>query len=318
MACDNRRMADNKLGGINLNLLMALDALLAEGNVTHAAERLGVTQSAMSHSLRQLRDIFEDPLLVRGPSGMVPTERARSLQEPLRRGLAELSRALRGASSFDPASSSRTFTIAMGDMFALLLLPPLLEIARREAPGMDLTIRPTDGRRDPELLHAGEIDGAIAVLLGDRASIRSKRLFTERFVCIVRKGHPQAKGPLSLDLFVQLPHALISPRGSGAGFVDEALAKIGRQRRIALRVPYFLAAPFVIARSDLVLTLPERIARELAEGLPLDILPPPLELAGFSSYLIWHERDEADPAHAWLRGAITRAAGAVDQPAMSG
>ncbi len=311
-------MAENKLGSINLNLLMALDALLTEGNVTRAAERLGVTQSAMSHSLQKLREIFDDPLLVRGPSGMAPTARANELIEPIRRGLAELSRALRESPSFDPAAASRTFTLAMGDLFALLLLPPLLEIARREAPGIDLTIRPADGRREPELLHAGEIDGAIAVLLGDRASIRSKRLFTERFVCIVRKGHPDVKGPLSLDLFVRLPHALISPRGSGASYVDEALAKLGRQRRIALRVPYFLAAPFVIARSDLVLTLPERLAHQLAKGLPIDILPPPVELTSFSSYLIWHERDEADPAHTWLRGAITRAAGAVDQPAMSG
>jgi DNA-binding transcriptional LysR family regulator len=300
-------MADARLGAINLNLLSALDALLAEGSVTRAASRTGVTQSAMSHSLRQLREMLGDALLVRGPAGMVPTPRAVALREPVRRGLVELSRALAGG-TFDPATAKRTLSITAGDFFTVLLLPPLLDILRREAPGLDLVVRPTDGSREADLLEAGEIDAAIVVAIADRATLRRLRLFTETFVCVVRKDHPEVGETLTLETFVRLPHALISPRGSGPTFVDEALLRQGLTRRIALRVPFFLAAPPIVATSDLVLTAPRRIAERFAAILPLRILEPPLSLAPFSVHLAWHERDDADPAHVWLRRAISRAA----------
>lgn len=299
-------MADARLGAMNLNLLAALDALLSEGSVTRAAARMGVTQSAMSHSLRQLREVLGDPLLVRGPAGMTPTPRAAALREPVRRGLVELSRALAGG-EFDPASARRTFTLSCGDFFTVLLLPPLLDILRREAPGIDVTVRPTDGAREADLLEAGETDAAIVVAIADRATLRRARLFTETFVCLVREGHPEIGDGLTLDTFVKVSHALISPRGSGPTLVDDALAKKGLTRRIALRVPFFLAAPHLIASSDLVLTAPRRIAELFARTLPLRIFPPPLPLAGFSVHLAWHERDDADPAHMWLRRAIARA-----------
>src|SRR5262249_54859378 len=143
----------------------------------------------------------------------------------------------------------------------------------------------------------------------DRASLRARRLFTETFVCLVREGHPEAQGALALDLFVRLPHVLVNPRGGVSSFVDESLARLGRSRRIALRIPFFLAAPLIVARSDLGLPAPRRIADEIMRSLPLRALPPPLELPPFSVYLIWHERDDADPAHAFLRGALVRALG---------
>jgi DNA-binding transcriptional LysR family regulator len=300
-------MADARLGAMNLNLLAALDALLSEGSVTRAAARMGVTQSAMSHSLRQLREVLGDPLLVRGPTGMTPTPRAAALREPVRRGLIELSRALEGG-SFDPGSAKRTFTLSCGDFFTVLLLPPLLEILGREAPGIDVAVRPTDGEREAALLEAGETDAAIVVAIAERSSLRRARLFTESFVCLVREGHPEVGDALTLETFVRLPHALISPRGSGPAFVDEALAKKGLARRIALRVPFFLAAPPIIAGSDLVLTAPRRTAELFARTLPLRMLPPPLALPGFSVHLAWHERDGADPAHLWLRRTVARAA----------
>lgn len=303
-------MADARLGAMNLNLLAALDALLAEGSVTRAAARMGVTQSAMSHSLRQLREVLGDPLLVRGPSGMTPTARAEALREPVRRGLLELSRALSGG-EFDPASARRTFTLSCGDFFAVLLLPPLLDVLRREAPGVDVAVRPADGAREADLLEAGETDAVVAVAMADRATLRRSRLFTETFACVVREGHPEVGDALSLEVFVRLSHALISPRGSGPTFVDEALAERGLARRIALRVPYFLAAPPIIAASDLVLTAPRRIAELFARTYPLRILPPPLPLSGFGVHLVWHERDDADPAHRWLRRALARASEAA-------
>lgn len=299
-------MADARLGAINLNLLTALDALLAEGNVTRAAARTGVTQSAMSHSLRQLREMLGDPLLVRGPSGMTPTPRATALREPVRRGLVELSRAL-AATEIDPRDAKRTFTVSSGDFFSALLLPPLLD-ALREAPGIDLNVRPADPGRDDLLLEAGEVDAVIAVAVAERATLRRVRLFTETFACLVRADHPAVGETLTLETYASLSHALISPRGSGPSFVDEALAREGLSRRIALRIPFFLAAPTIIARSDLVLTAPRRVAREFAKTLPLRVLPPPIPVASFTVHLIWHERDDADPVHAWLRKAIVRAA----------
>lgn len=305
-------MADARLGAINLNLLTALDALLAEGNVTRAAARTGVTQSAMSHSLRQLRDMLGDPLLVRGPSGMTPTPRAAALREPVRRGLVELSRAL-AATEADPRDAKRTFTVSSGDFFSALLLPPLLDTTLREAPGIDLNVRPTDPGRDDLLLEAGEVDAVISVAVAERATLRRVRLFTETFACLVRADHPAVGDTLTLETYASLSHALISPRGSGPSFVDEALARAGTSRRIALRIPFFLAAPLIIAQSDLVLTAPRRVALQFAKTLPLRVLPPPIPVASFSVHLIWHERDDADPVHGWLRKAIVRAAEVATQ-----
>lgn len=305
-------MADARLGAINLNLLTALDALLAEGNVTRAAARTGVTQSAMSHSLQKLRDMLGDPLFVRGPSGMVPTARAAALREPVRRGLVELSRALASA-DFDPRDARRSFTLSSGDFFTAFLLPPLLDILFREAPGIDLNVRPADVQRDVHLLEAGELDAAILVGVPERTTLRRVRLFTESFACLVREGHSEVGDSLSLETFTRLSHALISPRGSGPSYVDNALAELGLSRRIALRIPFFLAAPSIIARSDLVLTAPRRVALEFARGLPLRVMEPPLPLGSFAVHLVWHERDDAEPAHTWLRKAIVRAAEAATQ-----
>ena len=305
-------MADARLGAINLNLVTALDALLAEGTVTRAAARTGVTQSAMSHSLQKLRDMLGDPLFVRGPAGLVPTARAAALREPVRRGLVELSRAL-ASTDFDPRDATRTFTVSSGDFFSALLLPPLLDILFREAPGVDLNVRPSDAQRDLHLLEAGELDGAILVPVAERTTLRRVRLFTETFACLVREDHPDVGDTLSLETFARLSHALISPRGSGPSFVDDALAALGLSRRIALRIPFFLAAPMIIARSDLILTAPRRVALQFAKTLPLRVMEPPLPLASFGVHLVWHERDDADPAHAWLRKTICRAAGVATE-----
>lgn len=294
------------LAGINLNLLVALDALLTEVNVTRAAARLGITQSAMSHALRQLREVFDDALLTRGRSGMVLTPRAQQLTVPIRRGLLELQRALRNEPAFDPRTSSRHFTLAMGDYFAAMLLPPLLELLGREAPRVDLDVRPVDFRRTAELLESGGLDLAIGVSV-DAPSLRQQKLFTEDFACLVREGHPDVKRKLTLETYLRLPHALMSPRGEGHGIVDTVLGKMGHSRRIALRIPYFVTAPLIIARSDLVLTAPRRMAERFAKAWQLQVLKPPIALSTFSVVQVWHERYEDDPAHRWLRSAVARA-----------
>lgn len=298
----------SSLSEINLNLLVALGALIDECSVSRAAERLGVTQSAMSHSLRQLRELLGDRLLVRGPRGMLLTPRAEALRAPLRRGLGELERVVAGEVVWSPASEARVFRIAVGDYVAIRVLPRLIETIGREAPRVDLNVRPAELRDGPVLLETGELDVLVALDAGGAPGLRQRALLADDFACVARVGHPEIDGAIDLDLYCRLPHVLISPRGEAGSYVDGALARMDRRRRVALRVPYFLVAPLVVAGSDMILTAPTSLARELAEHYPLQVLKAPLELPRFTLSVIWHERFDEDPGHRWLREAMVRAA----------
>jgi DNA-binding transcriptional LysR family regulator len=178
---------------------------------------------------------------------------------------------------------------------------------RAEAPGVDLDVRPIDERRTPELLESGAVDLIIQAFPTTAPALRQQRLFQEGFACLVRQGHPEVGRRLELAQYLRLPHALISPRGEGEGIVDQALAKQGLSRRIALRLPFFLTAPLVITRSDLVLTAPRRMVEGFAQVWPLQVFEPPLPLPTFNTVQLWHERYEDEPAHRWLREALVRA-----------
>lgn len=297
-------MSAPRLSTTDLNLLVAFDALVAEGNVTRAAERVGLTQPAMSHALGRLRKLVGDPLFVRSPQGMVPTPRALELVDPVRRALGEIDRALHQAPRFEPQKARRPFTLSCVDFGSLVVVPPLLSRLRAEAPGADLIVRQLRMETIERQLVDGEVDVAAGVLAEGEPWMVTRRIFSDGFVCVARRGHPLVTGPLSLDQFLALDHALISPRGKRGGVVDSALSRLGKKRRVALMIPHFLAAPIVIARSDLVLTLPERIARAFVEMLPLTMVPPPIELEGFSVSAFWHERQAHDPAHAWFRNLV--------------
>ncbi|MCP3169198.1 LysR family transcriptional regulator [Myxococcus qinghaiensis] len=298
------------LSGINLNLVVALDALLTEGNVTRAATRVGITQSAMSHALRQLREQLGDALLIRGRGGMIRTPRAEQLAAPLHRGLLEVQRALRNESVFDARTSARRFTIASGDYFAAAFLPALLELFDNEAPRVDLTIRPLVISQVEAQLESGEVDLVIAAYPDPSPALRQVKLFTEDFVCVVRRDNPQVKRELDLETYLSLPHVLVSPRGEGAGTVDMALERVGRSRRIGLRLPYFLTAVLSLVRSNHVLTAPRRLAELFVDHLPLRLLPPPVPLRPFDVLQVWHERFDDESAHRWLRGVVARVAAA--------
>lgn len=300
MSTDAPRLAD-----INLNLLVALDAVLEEGTVTAAARRVGVTQSAMSHALRQLRELVGDPLLVRGAGGLVPTPRAEALRVPIRRALLDLQHALRDPPSFDPATAQRRFLLGAGDYIAYTVLPSLLERST-ETPGLDLDVVPFSPDDVPRLA-TGELDLGIAAFVAPAPGLRREALLTDDFVCLVRCGHPQVRRRLTLRQFVRLPHVLISPTGVGTSPVDEQLAAQGLQRRIALRIRYFLAAPMVVSRSDLVLTAPRRLGEVFARHFALELHEPPVTLSPFTLEQVWHERYEADPAHRWLRERVRAA-----------
>lgn len=293
-----------RLSEINLNLLLALDAILTEKSVSRAARRVGVSQPAMSQSLRNLRDIFDDALLVRDRGAMVLTPAAERLISPLRQAMVALQRVLDGPAHFEPATALRCFTLAAGDYAAITLLPPLIERASMEAPGVDLVVRPVEQRRVWERLATGELDIALGAALEPGSDFVQQVLYTDGFACLARRDHPHVRGQLDLEQFTRLPHALISPRGEGPSAVDSALEAVGRRRRIALRIPYFLAAPLVVARSDLLLTAPRMVAEAFAATHPLQLLEPPLPLPTFDVVQVWHQRFQDDAAHQWLRRTI--------------
>lgn len=297
-------MIPDPLARLELHHLRALDALLDTRSVTRAAARLGVSQSALSHTLRGLREAIDDPLLVRGPGGLVPTPRAEAMAGPLRQAMAGLSAVLSADRAWHPATARRTFSLTMADALSMTVMRGLLTVVRAEAPGVDLVVRAAgDGMA---ALTTGDIDLAFVVGVPNLPGVHVRALYEEAFVCLVRAGHPEVGDTLDLDTWTRLGHALVSPLGGAGSVVDTALAAVGRERRVVLRVPYFLAAPLLIASSDLVLTLPRRVALLLVEMAPLRILEPPIPLPHFTQRMVWPTRLQEDPGHRWLRDAVVR------------
>jgi DNA-binding transcriptional LysR family regulator len=300
-------MRATHVSSLDLNLLVALDALLADGQVSSAARRIGLSQPAMSRQLGRLRELFADPLLVRDGRGMSLTPRARSLAGPLRRALAEVEAVLLDQPRFEPAAARRTFVLATSDYTEATLLPPLLARLGKEAPGVDVTVLP--GVREIAPLDDDSIDLAIGPRSSEAATVVRKRILHEDFVCAMRRGHPLARRrKLSLDEFLAWPQVSIAPGGRPGSVVDDALARLGRQRRIAVRVPSFLVSPMILIDSDLVGFLPKRLARQTAHHLPLVLVPPPLALDGFDVFVSWHERFARDAGHAWFRRLVEEVA----------
>lgn len=294
------------VSSLDLNLLVVLDALLRERSVTRAAKRVGLSQSATSHALARLRAQFSDPLLIRSGSVLLLTERARRLGPMLDEALRGLELALAPEAPFEPATSKRNFRFATGDYAQFVLFPPLVAHLGAEAPGVSTWAVDAGSASVQELLAQEDMDFALVPDMVARKlrGMRHIALFQERFVCVVRRDHPRVRARLSLKTFVELRHAFVAPRGTQGGIVDDALAKLGHTRHVALAVPHFLVAPHAVAHSDLVITLAERVARAFAEHLPLKILTPPLELPSFSMCLAWHPRHDDDAGHRWMRQTI--------------
>lgn len=303
-----RVMADSRLRwlpGVDANLLVALDALLREGHVTRAARRVGLSQSAMSHALARLRAVFDDPLLVRTARGMTLTPRAQALAQRLGPALAELDAVLGPPEPFEPRALEREFRIAAIDFAQLVLIPPLLAALARAAPRVELVVLPP-----AEPVERALADGAVDLAIGlhrDAPALEQRQLLTERFVCVVRTGGG-SRSRMTLKRFSELPHVLVSPRGRVPGAVDAALRRRSGARRVALTVPNTLAAALVVAESDAVLTVAERVARLALRGLPVRLFTPPIALAPFRVTMLWHPRLGADPAHTFLREMLATVA----------
>jgi DNA-binding transcriptional LysR family regulator len=288
---------------VDLNLLVALEALLSERNVTRAAQRLGLSQPAMSAALARLRALFNDPLLLRTARGMLPTAKGVELAAPVKQVLDEIGRIVRQADAFDPARAEVTFTITASDYVEFTILPRLVDHFEARAPGCRLAVRPINFATLPEQFERGEVDLALVSTTNAPENARLRPLYPERFVCAVRRGHPRAAKQITLDEFCSLEHVLISP--SGGAFVaqtDAALAALGRSRSVRLSVPHFLLIPEILGRSDMMAVLPERLARAHADRL--HIMEIPFELPPYTIAQVWHERTHRDPARAWLRQAL--------------
>lgn len=293
------------ISGVNLNLLVAFDALLAERHVTRAARRLGVTQSALSNSLRQLRELFDDPLLLRAPRGMVPTPRALALGPEVREGLARLEAAL-GDHPFNPTTLDRRFVVAASDLLQMAVLPELGTLLAREAPGVRLDVRGWARHSVPGWLASGEVDLALGYFDHIPPRHRHSVLFEEPYACIVRQGHPRVRKRLSLETWVSIPHVVVSEEpDAGPTQVDLVLAERGLSRVVALRVSHFLVVPKIVASTDFSAAIDRRVA--LAFDLPLRVFTPPLPLPAGHVAMVWHERTESDPALSWLRASIESA-----------
>lgn len=284
---------------LDLNLLLTLDALLAERNVTRAAERLNFSQPAVSIQLAKLRDFFGDPLLLPGPRGMRPTARAEALREPLRQALEALSGAVSPVKPFNPAEATHTWRIAATDYGESTIVLPALKGLRAAAPATRLAVVEMMPTRIARQAEQGEIDLAFHTTEGSPPSLRRRTLFKERYVLVGRAGHPRLQRKPSLKQFCQLEHVIVSPDGGGfLGATDEALAKAGVARKVVLSVPHFLFVRAVLAHTDLVAMLPERLVR--GSGA-FRVVEPPVEVPGYEMSMLWHERVHRDPAHQWLR-----------------
>lgn len=301
---------------VDLNLLKLFEALVRERSVTQAGLRLGLSQPAASRALGRLRTMLGDRLVVRGKLGLELTPRGEMLVGPVGK-LLDGARAIVAPAVFDPASASGRITIAAHDHLSLLVLAGLIGRFERHAPALSLHIAPPAGD-NVRLVEQGSADLALGMFDELPGSLYRRGLYTDSMVSVVRSGHPGVANGLTLERYVALRHVAVTISGVGDSAVDVALAALGRTRHVALRVPHFLAGAMLVAESDMILTLPSRLARRLAEQLPLMLLDLPLQVAPLSPAMIWHERFHGDPAHAWVRQQLIEVVAAFARDEASG
>ena len=291
------------ISAIDLNLLTVLDALIKERNVTRAARRVGLSQSATSSALGRLRTLFDDPLFVRTRDGMVPTKRTLSMSGRLE-AMLEGVRGLLSASEFDPKTASLTWNLVTSDYAQVLVVPPLVRDLASSAPGVTVRVQPLV-LDVGEHLGSGDADVVLAPFVKLHAGLRAVPLFWETMTCIVRRGHPLAKKKKpTLRQYVSFGHVLTSPQGRGPAMMDTVLAERGMTRRVAAVVPHFIITPEIVAHTDLIATLPTRVAKRAAADGRFFLFEPPLPTPRFEMSLAWHVRSEEDPLQRWLRQAL--------------
>jgi LysR family transcriptional regulator, nod-box dependent transcriptional activator len=289
----------------DLNLLIALNVLLEERNVTRAADRLGLTQSAASRMLGRLRATFADPLFVRTSRGLTPTTRARDLAGPLREYLTGLETLLLERRDFDPATARRRFSVAAIDYVQVTLIAPLVARLQTQAPLIDFEIRQPSAESERDL-DAGVLDLLLMPQQRSGPGVVWTPLYDDSYVCLVWNQHPSRR--LTLSGFAAMEHVLVAPRERAGGIVDSVLEKNGLSRRIAVQASTFLLVPYLLTGTTRIATVPERMAAELVRVHPLKILKPPIDIPGFTMCQGWHEIHRNDPGHRWLRETLLNSA----------
>ena len=296
------------LSRLDLNLLVTFDALLAEGSVTRAAERVGIGQPSMSHALGRLRRLLKDELFVRAPDGVRPTPRALALAGPIREALGAIQGTLLQEQGFDPAEAERSFILGMPDSIEVALLPRLMAHLAAEAPRVRVRVRALDRFDVLEQLDRDRLHLGVGLFTEGAVHHKRRRLYGTNYLCLYDPARLPLAPPVTLEDYVAVPHVLGSPRGDAHGVVDDALAPLGLRRTIAVTTPHFAAVPFVLKGARLLSTVPQRPARIFAERFGLVASPVPVALPDFDVSMLWHASYDHDPAHRWLRGTIARLA----------
>ncbi|MEX3613198.1 MAG: LysR family transcriptional regulator [Burkholderia gladioli] len=291
---------------LDLNLIPYLVALDETRNVSRAGDLLGVSQPRVSAALGRLREHFGDPLFVRTSRGMEPTPRALALVPAACDALAQIRRGLVAPHDFDPATDTSTFSIALSDVGEIVFLPRLLQELARRAPRANLRSVSLPHAEIERGLEAGSVDLAVGYFpdLGG-SNFFQQRLFTHRFICLMRRGHPLAGKPLTLEQFLACGHAVVRAEGHSQEILEQHLAKARLQRRAALETPHFMSLPFILGRTDLIATVPHAIGYAYAaEHASITLVEPPLPLPRFDLRQHWHRKYHNDPRTAWLRGMV--------------
>jgi DNA-binding transcriptional LysR family regulator len=295
------------LGRVDLNLFVVFDTIYAEGGITRAGKRLNLSQPAISHALGRLRQMFDDPLFVRRGHAMAPTPLARQMIEPIRQALQSLEVTLTRTNRFDPAGTPKRFTLGMRDAQEAAVLDKLMRMIAKVAPKVDISVVRTERRDIERELAVGTLDVALDVLLPLPEEIRRQRLGVEWLAVVARRRHPRVRSRLDLDAYLAEEHIAVSSRRRGLGPEDFELGRHDLRRRIRLRCQSYLAACRVVRETDLIVTMPQRYARIVNSKLGNRLLPFPLKVPAFDSYLYWHANADADPANAWLRQQLVEA-----------
>lgn len=289
---------------IDLNLLSVFQEVYRERQISAAARRLGLTQSAVSNALGRLRRTFDDELFVRTAHGMQPTPLAQQMAEPIGAAMAQVALALSQRSRFDPATSGRRFTLAMTDVGEVHFMPVLIERCRAVAPNVEISSIRAHGLTLKDDMETGRVDLAIGAFEDVSEALYHRALFRQRFVSMFRKEHPLARGKVDLARFVAASHLIVDAAQSPYDRINGLLEKAGVTAGTRFRVPHFTAVPYIVGTSDLVVTVPQKLAESAASPFGLKWIEPPLALPTLQTNVFWHRRFNHDPGIQWLRGLI--------------
>lgn len=294
-----------KLRSIDLNLLVAFHRLYIDRNVSRAASNLGLSQPAMSNTLKRLRQLTGDELFVRTSAGMTPTLCADDLAVPLAAALTKIQETLSHLTNFSPAKSNRKFVISAFDIGESYLMPKLMERLAKEAPNVTLqTTRAAPGDSLKIALEAGDIDFAIGYLPSLQAGFFQRRLFPQKYVCVFRKEHPLTKTAIDIKAFQAAEHLAVVASGDHSEMLEKIMSLEAPQRKIRLSIPHFLSAGYLLRDTNLIATLPNTLAEILCEPFGLVYVPHPIQLPPTDINLLWHSRSHRDPASQWFRNLL--------------